>query len=222
MVRVHACLQVKISKTIHWYNQNANLFASLISKYNDNDQVDAFSKLLPPGSKVLDAGCGTGRDTNYLKSLGHNPTGVDLSEGMLEVASKSYPDVEFVKGNLLHLPFGNNLFDGVWAHASLLHLKDDLAVLRSLKELHRVLKPGGILHLLLRGCLTIAESKQVFDANFDHQRWFRRYTKSQVQEMLAKANLQDIFTEQYNEAKRRPNGGRPDVEWIHSLSQKTK
>jgi ubiquinone/menaquinone biosynthesis C-methylase UbiE len=210
----------RITNTIKWYNKNAQKFADAIEKYTDPDQFPPFIKLLPSNAKVLDAGCGTGRDSQVLKSNGLNPIGLDLSTSMIQLAKSKYPGIEFIEGDLLHLPFDKATFDGVWAHASLLHLKDIHSVTRALTEFSRVLKKGGILHIFLRANAGGNKASLVFDPSSNLKRWFQKYSTADVQAALKASGFLELETVQYNELARHPDGGRPDVEWIVSLSQK--
>ncbi len=103
-----------------------------------------------PGESVLDVGCGTGVATRMLAeragSLGQ-VTGLDPSKAMLAEARRhvQFPPVAWVEGEGEHLPFPNEHFDAVTAQFSLRNMRDWSAALR---EMVRVLKPGGRLVLL--------------------------------------------------------------------------
>lgn len=93
------------------------------------------------GERILDAGCGTGRHIGRLLAAGATVTGMDFSEGMLEVAAKRYPDVDFVQGDLqARWPFADGAFDAVLCALVGEHL-DDLDAVAG--EMHRVIRPGG-------------------------------------------------------------------------------
>lgn len=72
--------------------------------------------------RILDAGCGPGRDSKWLRERGFQVVGVDLSSGMLAEARRRAPDVDFRQADLRRLDFPNDYFDGIWCSASLLHL----------------------------------------------------------------------------------------------------
>lgn len=112
----------------------------------DRAMIAAFAeqvRLLQPAS-VLDAGCGTGRMVGFLRGLGLDVIGVDLSPGMVGIARTVHPDVGFQVADLRHLPFADDTFAGVLAWYSLIYCApDDLAA--ALRELTRVLAPGGYL-----------------------------------------------------------------------------
>ncbi|MEU5691337.1 class I SAM-dependent methyltransferase [Actinosynnema sp. NPDC020468] len=96
--------------------------------------------------RVADVGCGTGRITGFLRGLGVDVFGVDLSPGMLDVARHDHPDVDFEVGSMLDLAVPDGSLGGVLAWYSVIHVpwEHHPAVYA---EFHRVLAPGG--HLLL-------------------------------------------------------------------------
>lgn len=103
---------------------------------------------MAPGARVLDAGCGTGRNLVYLAACGLPVVGVDLDDERLAEARARFagqPGVRFERGDLGDLPFDDASFDVVLCNA-VLHFApspDDAA--RWLDECWRVLAPGGLL-----------------------------------------------------------------------------
>ncbi|GAB3875080.1 class I SAM-dependent methyltransferase [Kibdelosporangium lantanae] len=98
------------------------------------------------GGPVADVGCGPGHVTAHLRGLGVDAFGIDLSPGMIELARREHPGVRFEVGSMtdLHLPDAS--VTGVLAWWSLIHIPDD-EVPTVLAHFHRVLRPGGPLHL---------------------------------------------------------------------------
>lgn len=105
----------------------------------------AAAAVVRPGDRVLDACCGTGDLAIAAAEAGGTVTGLDFSEPMLARAREKNPDLEWVSGDALALPFPNGSFDVATIGFGVRNL-DDLE--RGLAELRRVLKPGGRLAIL--------------------------------------------------------------------------
>ncbi len=98
-----------------------------------------------PGDRVLDACCGTGDLAVAAFRAGGAVTGLDFSEAMLERARRKAPQLEWVRGDLLALPFDDGSFDAATVGFGVRNV-DDLP--RALAELRRVLRPSGRLAVL--------------------------------------------------------------------------
>lgn len=110
----------------------------------DRAMLGTFAELV--NGPVADLGCGPGRITGHLRSLGLDVFGVDLSPGMIEVARRCHPDLRFEVGSILALDLPDGGLAGVVAWYSIIHTPPALLP-RVLGEFRRVLAPGG--HLLL-------------------------------------------------------------------------
>ncbi|MCW7555161.1 malonyl-ACP O-methyltransferase BioC [Endozoicomonas gorgoniicola] len=125
-------------------------FSRAASTYDDaaalQDRVAARAMLgLPSNHKpefVLDLGSGTGRQT--IQVAGHYPqasvVGLDLAMGMAAHARSCFPNLDWCSGDIEHLPFKDNRFDVVFSSLAI----QWCSLNRVLKEVHRVLKPGGL------------------------------------------------------------------------------
>jgi demethylmenaquinone methyltransferase/2-methoxy-6-polyprenyl-1,4-benzoquinol methylase len=98
-----------------------------------------------PGARVLDACCGTGDLAIACAHEGAVVTGLDFSERMLERARRKAPELEWVSGDALALPFGDAAFDGATVGFGVRNVED---LERGLRELRRVLRPGGRVGIL--------------------------------------------------------------------------
>lgn len=117
------------------------------------------------GAQILDVCCGTADWTIALAdatgTTGH-VTGLDFSEGMLEVGQSktvNYPNVTLTQGNAMVLPFPDHSFDYVTIGFGLRNVPDYLTVL---KEMNRVLKPGGMITCLETSQTEIPIYRQLF------------------------------------------------------------
>jgi demethylmenaquinone methyltransferase/2-methoxy-6-polyprenyl-1,4-benzoquinol methylase len=98
-----------------------------------------------PGDRVLDACCGTGDLAIAAREAGGDVTGLDFSDRMLERARRKAPELEWVRGDLLALPFPGGSFDAATVGFGVRNVED---LERALAELLRVLRAGGRLGIL--------------------------------------------------------------------------
>ena len=133
-----------------FYSRGAEKFAEnySIDNINENylDLVNDFAERIE-GSKVLDAGCGPGRDSQLLSDKGFNVTGIDLSEEMIGIAKEKEGDFHVM--DVRDLDFEDNTFDAVLANQLLVFFSGDERR-EAFNELSRVLKSGGVLFLGLK------------------------------------------------------------------------
>jgi ubiquinone/menaquinone biosynthesis C-methylase UbiE len=92
------------------------------------------------GTRVADLGCGSGVFTDLLQKLGYDSVGLDLSPKLITLARRKYSGVEFLEGDVEHLPFPDSSLDGVLLSGLVHHLPDPT---RCAGEVFRVLKSGG-------------------------------------------------------------------------------
>jgi len=130
-------------------------------------EFDIFLPLIKPGEKVLDIGCGNGRLRNFLpKNIAY--TGADISENLLKIAEKSFPNDDFFHADFSKTwPFQNQQFDWVLGIASFHHILDTAGQKFFMREAYCVLKPGGKIFLT-----TWVLPKKYFWSNFWRGRVF--------------------------------------------------
>lgn len=109
-----------IDKTLKYYNENAQSFASGTVSVKFTEVQDKFLEKLNPDAYILDFGCGAGRDTKYFLSRGYQVDAVDGSEQLCRIASE-YTGIK-VRQMLFQELDEKEKYDGIWACASILHL----------------------------------------------------------------------------------------------------
>ncbi|WLS79504.1 class I SAM-dependent methyltransferase [Erwinia pyri] len=133
-----------------YYQQNAQRF------YDDTVNVDMsalyepFLAHLKPGARILDAGCGSGRDTRAFSDLGFEVKAFDASAELAERARQlTGRQVEVMR---FHEMTAVEKYDGIWCCASLLHVPEK-ALPEVMALLVRALNPGGVWYLSFKyGC----------------------------------------------------------------------
>lgn len=96
------------------------------------------------GRKTLDYGCGSGHSTAFLKELGLDATGVDISVDMLKEAKLLNPSISFELIKSGQLPYENNCFDIVFSSFVLFEIPTKAELTTVIKEIYRTLRKGGI------------------------------------------------------------------------------
>lgn len=120
------------------------IFTELKGKPLDRHLLDRFAEAVRDLGTACDMGCGPGQIARYLHERSVSMCGVDLSPVMIERARQLIPGVDFQTGDMRALNVPDNTWAGIAAFYSLIHIAPS-ELPRTLTELRRVLKPGGLL-----------------------------------------------------------------------------
>ena len=132
-------------KTLLHYEENASNFCEGTKHHDVSQNICSLLEHISGSApfRILDFGCGPGRDLNHFVDMGHLPVGLDGSAAFVAMA-RQYSGCEVLHQEFLDLDLPSDYFDGVFANASLFHVpRQELP--RVLRELWETLKPGGIL-----------------------------------------------------------------------------
>ena len=120
------------------------IFAELVGKPLDRHLLNRFAERVRDRGLVADLGCGPGHVARYLHERGVRMLGIDLAPRMIEWARKLSPEIEFRVGDMRALELPDGALAGIVAFYSLIHI-DEREMMPTLRELRRVLAPGGLL-----------------------------------------------------------------------------
>lgn len=134
------------NETIDLYNSLAGSYAKQALDHGPVMQRKLFASLITKAGKILDAGCGSGRDSAFFSEQGFKVVGIDMSEKLLEIARDAAPKAKFYSADMRHLSFEDNMFDGIWSCASIVHIKHK-EIPEVFRNFYSVLKPGGLLYI---------------------------------------------------------------------------
>lgn len=133
-----------MSQSITYYNAHAQAFLDETLHVDMTALYGAFLPCLPENAHILDAGCGSGRDSREFLARGYRVTAFDASENLATLAAQAIGHPVAVR------TFSQvdecQIYDGIWACASLLHLPQS-QIPQALARLWQALKPGGALYL---------------------------------------------------------------------------
>jgi len=111
------------------------------------EDIKSLSDYVKEGDKILDSGCANGRLYGVLKEKRVDYFGTDISERLVEIAEKNYPEGNFQIANALNLPLADNSFDKIYSISVIHNIPSRDFQLQYLKESRRVLRSGGLLIL---------------------------------------------------------------------------
>lgn len=130
--------------TIAYYNKNALNFIRTTQPVDFHEIQELFLSYLPEKSKILDFGCGSGRDAKYFLDHGYDVVAVDGSEEICKAASK------YVGAPVKQMLFQNldekNTYDGIWSCASILHIAK-IELPDMFQRMREALKQNGIMYI---------------------------------------------------------------------------
>lgn len=195
-----------MNKTIDYYNSNAELFSSDTLEVDFHAIQDEFLQLLPSDTLILDLGCGAGRDTKYFLNQGYRVEATDGSEELCEIASKN-TGVE-VKQLFFQDLNEYEKYDGIWACASLLHLKAD-ELPDVFMRIHNALKKDGIFY---------ASFKYGHYEGDRNGRYFTDMTEEKMRAILSQIDVQFNIRKEWITNDVRP--GREEEKWLNYFLEK--
>ena len=193
-----------VNKTLNYYNQNADSFIEGTVSVNFKEVQDKFLQMLS-GKKILDFGCGSGRDTMYFLKSGFDVTATDGSEELCKYASE-YTGIQ-VKQMLFQDLDEVDYYDGIWACSSILHLsKNELRIV--MNKMSRALKAGGNIYTSFKY------------GNFEGERNGRFFTDFTIDEFtdFVKEVKEMAIEEYWITGDVRP--GRGDERWLNLILRK--
>lgn len=164
-----------------YYDENAQNYFETTVEYDVSSLYGLFLPYLFPKAKILDAGCGSGRDSQFFLTQGYDVTAFDGSSKMVELA-RQYTGVLVAHRTFFDV-YETEEFDAIWASASLLHVpKPSLPSV--LEKLKKALKPQGVWYMSFRH----GEVEQD-----EGDRYFNDQTEASLRETLEHVGNLDIL-----------------------------
>ena len=193
------------NETLAYYNTNAEKYVHETINVDFQETQEVFLKYIPPGGRILDFGCGSGRDAKYFHGRGFEVDAVDGSEELCKWAAK-YTGI-----NVKQMFFSDldtvEEYAGIWACASILHLSSS-ELWEVLLKMIRALKNGGVIY---------ASFKYGEYEGMRNGRYFTDYTEisfiNYIEEM-AYVKIIELWTS----GDVRPDRG--DEKWLNLILQK--
>ncbi len=183
--------------TLEFYNQNAKLYCEQTINGNLEENYKRFLTRLSKGAYILDFGCGSGRDSKYFLDNGYKVKAIDGSIEMCKLASK------YINQEVTCMKFEElndiNVYDGIWACSSILHIEKE-KLENVLKKMLNSLKPNGIIYTSFK----LGEGYQIKEGKY-----YNYLTQDEMEKMLnnisEKAKIIDFFETLPSTKRNSPN-----------------
>ena len=163
----------KMNSTIDYYNRNAESYFERTASIDFSDMYERFIRYIPDGGRIMDLGCGSGRDVKWFIEHGYDARGIDASEELVARARAHYGvpvEVGVIEDWIAETPY-----DGVWCCASLMHLEEE-AWKRFFANLEQNIKSGGAIYISV---------KSGVQTGLDGEgRYFRNYKEDDIYELV--------------------------------------
>ena len=191
--------------TLSYYDSNAPLYIEATKYVDMKDLYDRLIPLIRKNGKILDFGCGSGRDSKYFIDQHYDVTAIDGSREMCKYASifinQKVKQIRFEE-------FNERLkYDGIWACSSLLHLEK--AVLKDvLQRLERALKKDGYIY---------ASFKYGEQEGYQGERYFINFSKDSFSRFIEEINNLNIIQMWITNDKRKDKG---QELWLNAILKK--
>lgn len=193
------------NKSLNYYDRNAKDFVHKTQNVDFKESQDRFLDKLFNGSRILDFGCGSGRDTKYFLEKGYLVEAIDGSAEMCKIAS-DFSGIEVLNINFLDFEEINK-YDAIFACASLLHLTTKELII-VIDKLFTSLKNNGVLN---------ASFKYGTYEGFRHERYFNDMTEEkffEIPNILEKFKREDVWIS--NDVC----PGREEEKWLNLILRK--
>lgn len=205
------------ARTLNYYTAHSRQVAGRYLSVNGGVS-DYFADAFNGFGKILDIGCGSGRDMARLLQLGHDVAGIDACQAMLDIAAQTCRTAGFPADGRLALDclpelksYGDASFDGLLCSAVLMHLPEEY-LFDAIYGMRRVLRPGGRLLLSIPARRPDIDPKTRRDL---HDRYFADLPPAKLKLLLERVGFRLLWEKETADAQ-----GRPETAWATFLFQR--
>lgn len=192
--------------TIRYYDEHAPSFVADTQQLSLSAIMEEFLSLVPDGGRILDWGCGSGRDSLAMSQLGYEVTATDASEEMCKATERFVGDAVEIRHEAFAELLDTDRYDGIWACSSILHAKPN-ELPEVLGNAYRALRDGGVMY---------CSFKRGHDMGYRHGRWFTDMDADELGGVLTGASFEVIRIWVTSDVRR----GREGELWVNALSRK--
>ena len=137
------------AQTIALFDKYAEQYSEFTFSNILQYELNRFISFLPKNAKIIDIGCGSGRDVQYFTDYGFQVIGIDASASMIKEAMKNVPEGDFRTMSMQSLDFPEKSFDAAWVLDAISFIDKSDAV-KFLSSLHAILEDNGVVFISAR------------------------------------------------------------------------
>lgn len=191
-----------MNSTIDYYNSQARDYFDSTSEIDLTELYEVFLQYIPEGGRIIDLGCGSGRDVKWFIENGYRASGIDASSELIQIARERWGIP--VEVGLIEEWVTEETFDGIWCCGSLMHL-DFEEVKQFFAKLKNVMKKNGVLFMSVKSGIKTGED--------EIGRFFENYTEKDIKALVEYAGDLKIQTMWYTEDRL----AREDFRWLNAI-----
>ena len=170
-----------MNDTIQYYDSHAKNYFDSTASVDFNDAYNRFLKYVPEHGRIIDIGCGGGRDVVAFVQRGFDVIGLDASETLAELAQKKN-GIQVITADMAEW-IADEPYDGIWCCASLLHLNDEGAH-SFFENLRHNLRSGGAIYISV---------KSGIETGYDEKgRYMRNFTEAELRSLMEQAGIRIV------------------------------
>jgi SAM-dependent methyltransferase len=169
------------------YQATAQAFAENVADLAPKESIETMMSLLPKHPRILDIGCGSGRDAKLFSNLGAEVVGIDFCPEFIQIAKANAPTAEFKLMDIETMDFPSGQFDAAWAACSLMHIEKRVLP-DVLKKIHQLLKDNGYFYLAVKqGTGEKLEADTRYEG--DYQKFWSYFEEAELKQALTTAKF---------------------------------
>lgn len=169
------------------YQATAQEFCQNVMELAPIKSIETFLNFLPPKAKIIDIGCGSGRDAKLFTDKGADVLGIDFSSNLIEIARLQAPLANFQLMDIETMSLPASSFDGVWSACSLGHIAKN-KLQDALRNIHSLLNDKGYFYLALKK--GVGEKLEI-DPRYqgDVRKFWAYYEEEELKDILQAASF---------------------------------